>query len=174
MLAAAVRGYQDATIRYLFTIFPDARIQEPELRACIDIQDLAIFKQLADHARDKSEVIDREFDDRYTSLSMACLGEKPDIALFLLDQGADPNEGSPLRGIGGLLVNAIQEQVIRKLVEKGAVVEKRHVYSAVQGRRADVVKFLVERGTGLDLGTPLEEARKIGSEEIVALLEKGR
>jgi len=174
MLTAAIQGRQGATIKYLFTIFPDARIQEPELKACIETKDLVIFKLLADHAMDISEVIDREFDDRSTSLSIACLGEKPDIALFLLDNGADPNEGSPLQGIGGPLANAIEEQpvqLIQKLVEKGAVIEDRHLYAAVQKGRADVVKVLAQEG-GLDLKTSLEEAKKIGSKEIVALLEK--
>jgi len=175
MLTAAVEGRQGATIKYLFTIFPEAHIQEVELKASIHTKDLAIFKLLADHAKDRNEVIDREFDDRYTSLSLACLGEKPDIALFLLDKGADPNEGSPLLGIGGPLANAIQEQpvqLIKKLVEKGAVINNWQIYVAVQKKRADVVKFLVEKAKGLDLKIPLEEAKKIGSKEILALLEK--
>lgn len=179
MVEAAVRGHQKPVVEYLYTTFPSARIQGPELLAAIDTGNLQIFELLARQAQSRYDVVLREFEDRETALVKACRGKKPSIAFYLLDAGADPNyagAAGELGVFGSPLAVAVLEQdleLVEKLVQKGAVVEDWHVHCAVEQNRPHVVHFLANcREEGLDLQMHLEEASILGNKECVNVLER--
>lgn len=74
-------------------------------------------------------VIFKEFPDEDTSLIKACKGPNPDIAMFLLKEGADPNwtgykgEKGVVDGASGQAIKTQPLSLIRRLVKKGAAVE---------------------------------------------------
>lgn len=177
MVEAAVRGKQLATVQHLYATFPSARIYGPELVAAIEEGDLEVFKVLAAQAQSRYDVVHKEFADRETSLVKACKGTKPDVALWLLEQGADPNYNGASGELGemdGPLANAVMEQELRlieELVKRGAKVEDFHVQYAVEVKRPEVVGFLVN-GTEVvaDLELALMRSREEGSVEVEKVL----
>ncbi|KAH8603148.1 hypothetical protein B0O99DRAFT_680104 [Bisporella sp. PMI_857] len=151
MVEAAIRGRRCDTVEHIYKTFPRARLHGPELIAAIEVGDLDIFKLLHKQSHSKYDFILHEFPDQETTLTKTCRGSSPDLALYLLTHGADPNYSGTAGELGavyGPLANAVPENevtLVEQLIERGAVVEEVHLLLAVEKRRADVLKVLVSR-----------------------------
>jgi uncharacterized protein len=128
----------------------------------------------------------------FTAISFAIFGKHEDIALFLLNHGAnfelqDSDGGTIL--MGAIRLN--MKKLALELIEKGADVNKqvKNGYTAltiaVQFGNAEIVKLLMKHGAnshirildGKDKGlTPIDLAKALKNEEILRLLsnQKGK
>lgn len=145
--------------------------------AAVEVGDVDIFKLLHKQSHSKYDVVHRVFEDRETMLIKACRGKQPHIAMYLLEHGAEPNyfgAGGDYGALFGPLGNAIVENhpvLIEKLIEAGAHVENAHVLLAIEEKRVEVVRVLVNRGNGkVNLKRALSQAKKVDSEEVVKVL----
>lgn len=135
-----------------------------------------MFKQ----SHSKFDVVRREFEDQETTLIKACRGNEPHIAIFLLEHGADPNYSGAASGEFGALVgplsNAVvanQPVLIEKLIDAGAHVMDVHVLLAVDRKRPEVVKVLVNHGNeNVNLKSALKRAKKVDCDEVVHVLTR--
>ena len=149
MFEAAVREQHVPMITYLLNIFPTAKIRSNILVSGMSHRSIPIFSLLLSHDR---SILDLEFETGATILSSAVWGSDPGLALYLLEEGADPNLG----GFGPLstLCVAVRGQplvVIRRLVERGANLHKSFVLQCAAGTgRVDVVEYLLDAGAEVD------------------------
>ena len=170
MLVHAATSLQPSILTFLLHTFATARLTDRIIGRVVDAKSIPLFRALLAHHR---SVLDHEFENTSTPLSMACWGSDPDFALFLLAEGADPN-GPGFLALSTLGI-AIQKQpvtLIRRLVERGATVRGSEVFSqAVETGRVDVVRVLLESGVD---ETQIREALSVSErrqdEEMVHLL----
>lgn len=177
MIWTAVRYKQPETLALLLATYPEAHIQEAGLlKAAFAHPHLETFKLLHHHC--PSIVTFDDFPCHETALMEACRGGNPLIPNYLLDNGADPNEG----GIGfmGPLSYAVTlgqplEFIIR-LVNAGAHVLNFSVIDGIRQQRPDVVSFLLNRCwfecRMEGLRDALKEAHEMKNKETIALIEK--
>ena len=88
MLDAAAFNEQTNILAYLLDTFPSAHISDFLIGTCADRCNIPLFSLLLAHGR---SVLNHELEITATPLSMACWGSDPNFALFLLQEGADPN-----------------------------------------------------------------------------------
>jgi hypothetical protein len=106
------------------------------------------------------------------------LSQSPLLPGYLLDHGADPNNG----GLGGVgpLYWAVQYnqplEIMKKMVEVGGEVKSIIVASAVEKQDLELVKFFIDESWCEDRDCMLEwafkEARKTNKEELVTMIEQ--
>lgn len=104
----------------------------------------------------------------------ACRNGDPLLPTYLLDNGADANEGG-FPGRGPLFYAVAFEQplhVIVKMLERGAAVTNAVVSAAVGKQRYNVIELLLQRGGLKDLKGAIESAHKTGNKEIIALVQE--
>jgi len=136
-----------------------------------------MFKLLHKQSHSKYDVVHRVFEDRESMLVKACRGKQPHIALYLLEHGADPNycgAGGDYGALFGPLGNAIVDNhplLVEKLIDAGAEVEHVHVLLAVEEKRVEVVRVLINRGSEkINLKRALSRAKKVDCDEVVKVL----
>jgi Ankyrin repeat len=139
-------------VRQLVSTLPPGKKLSPGcIIACLEPRSIPCFDILL--AYDPS-IINYEFDTtENTPLTSACFGSDPEMALWLLERGADPNKGTFIGGCSNLWV-AIMGQplsLIRRLIECGADVQgdARALDHAVKEGRTDVVAALKDAGAGV-------------------------
>ena len=170
MLADAATSLQPSILTFLLHIFATAMLTDNIIGPVVDAKSIPLFRALLAH---NPSVLGHEFESTATPLSMACWGSDPDFALFLLAEGADPN-GPGFLALSTLGI-AIQKQpvtLIRRLVERGAVVQGTGVFSqAVELGRVDVVRVLLEsRVDETQIREALSVSERGQDEEMVHLL----
>ena len=172
MLVNAVTSLQPSILTFILHTFATAKLNDNIIGPVVDAKSITLFRALLAHDR---SVLDHEFDNTATPLSMACWGSDPDFALFLLAEGADPN-GPGFLALSTLGI-AIQKQpvsLIQRLVECGATVQGTGVFrQAVELGRVDVVRVLLESEVD---ETQIREALSISErrqdEEMVQVLRQ--
>ena len=172
MLVQAATSLQPSILTFLLHIFATARLTDRIIGQVVDAKSIPLFRALLAHNR---SVLDHEFENTSTPLSMACWGSDPDFALFLLAEGADPN-GPGFLALSTLGI-AIQKQpvtLVRRLVERGATVRGSEVFSqAVETGRVDVVRVLLESGVDeIQIREALSVSERRQDEEMIHLLEQ--
>ncbi len=133
-----------------------------------------------------SKLIDTPAADGFTPLSLACFFGHPEIAAYLVDQGANvnlaatnPMKVAPLHAA----VAARQPAIVRVLIQAGADVNQpqqngwRPLHAAAQNGDEESVKLLLEHGADRQARadnnqTPSDLAMLKGNAAIVALLER--
>lgn len=153
MLEAAVKNEHSSMITYLLTVFPTARINEPVLVASLTYRNIPIFNLPLTHDR---TIVNQKLHTGATPLSSAVWDSSPDLALFLLSEGADPNLGG--FGPPSTLCIAVREQpleVIQSLIDRGAKIHRSFaLQSTASAGRTDVVGCLLDAGADVnDIGS---------------------
>ena len=118
------------------------------MRLAVEHPDVPTFAVLLNHDRD---MLDANLGHDSTALSKACANKDPELALYLLREGADPNAGGWFR-LSTLQLALVQRQpveLIRALVDAGAdttdVVE-----SAMEEDGEAYAKVLSEAGVRIE------------------------
>ena len=132
-----------------------------------------------------SKVIDTHAGDGFTPLALACFFGHPEIAAYLVDQGANVNlaAANPMR-VAPLhaATAARQPAIVRMLIQAGADVNQpqqqgfRPLHAAAQNGDAESVKLLLEHGADRQARadnnqTAADLAMLKGDAATVALLE---
>jgi len=152
LIVAAVRHARSSTLALILKTYPTANLHRQDiLDAAVANPNLETFKLL--HAYSPS-IVNFEFDSRNTSVLMeSCRGGNPLLPNYLLDNGADPNEGG-FPGAGPLFY-AVQFsqplEVVKKMVDCGAMITKAVLSEAQRKVGTPPSDFLLGR-SGL-LGT---------------------
>ena len=173
LITAAVHHGQSPIVALIFKTYPTVDLNRQSiLEAAIAKPHLGTFKLL--HAQ-SSSIVDYEFDSLNTSLLMeACRGGNPLLPSYLLDNGADPNEGG-FPSAGPLCYAVRFEQplsIIVKKVNRGALVTNAVLTEAIRKQQAPILEFLLTRGGLKDRQGALKSAHETGDEEIIALVER--
>lgn len=147
LITAAVRNARSSILALLLKTYPTVNLHhESILDAALANPDLETFKLL--HAHSPS-IVNYGFDSLNTSLLMeSCRGGNPLLPNYLLDNGADPNEGG-FPGAGPLFYAVQFDQpveFVRKMVDRGAVVTKVVLKEANRKQGTPASAFLLERG----------------------------
>ncbi len=172
LITAAVGHGQSPIVALLLKTYPTVDLNRQSiLEAALAKPHLETFKLL--HAHSPS-IIDYGFDSQNTSLLMeTCRGGHPLLPNYLLDNGADPNEGG-FPGAGPLFYAVKFEQplsIIVKMVDRGALVTNAVLTEAIRKQRTTILEFLLKRGGLKDPQRALESAHETGNKEIISLIE---
>ena len=173
LIAAAVRHGHSSVVALLLKTYPSVNIKRQSiLDATLAKPHLETFKVL--HAHSPS-IVNYEFDALNTSLLMeACRGGNLLLPNFLLDNGANPNEGG-FPGAGPLFYAVRFEQpldIIMKMVDRGALITNAVLTEAIRKQRTTILRFLLKRGGLKDPLKALECAHETGDKEIISLIER--
>lgn len=149
LIAAAVRHGRSSILALLLKAYPTINLNRQSiLEAALANPDLETFKLLRAHS---PSIVNYEFDALNTSLLMeSCRGGNPLLPHYLLDNGADPNEGG-FPGGGPLFYGVRFDQpleVVVKMIDRGAVVTKAVLKEANRKQGTAVSGFLLRRGGG--------------------------
>lgn len=175
--AAIIQEYVPIVV-YLLSMHPEGNIGCDQIvRTIIDYPNIEILKFLQSHT---PSIVNFEFNPLQTFLTEACRGDwqygspASDKTLplihYLLDNGADPKEGS-WNGYGALY-SALG--TMNKMIHKGAVVGILVFDEAIRKQRLDSLQLFFEKATfSLPIEEMLEQARNSGSKEIMSLVKAG-
>jgi len=178
LICKTIEHKQAALLSFLLATYPTFDPKNGAvLSAAFRNPDLDIFQILHTHC---PSIVDCEDDDGIDSaLIMALkLSQSPLLPGYLLDHGADPNNG----GLGGVgpLYWAVQYsqplEVVKKMVEAGAEVKSIIVAAAVEKQDLELVKFFIDEWWCEDrdcmLEWALKEARKTNKEKLITMIEQ--
>jgi ankyrin repeat protein len=176
MLRAAICGSHPLPIlTHLLHTFPQTTIYDSTLEAALALSPpnrIPTFTALLTYS---PSILNRELEStRNTPLSSACWGDNPSLALFLLAQGADPNQGSFMR-LTALDIALLKQplSLIEALVRGGAQVDGGTLKNAVEFGRVDAVGILGKVVKGVERKGALEKAESEGMGEMVRALREG-
>ena len=172
LITAAVGHGQCSIVALILKTYPTVDLNRQSiLEAALSKPHLETFKLL--HAHSPS-IVNYEFDALNTSLLMeACRGGNPLLPNYLLDNGADPNEGG-FPGAGPLFYAVKFEQpleIIVKMVDRGATVTNAVVNEVIQKQRTATLEFLLKRSGLKDPQRALDCAHETGNKEIITLIQ---
>lgn len=172
MIFTAVKHKQSAIIELLLGTYPKLNMCNPSmLREAFANPDLKTFQLLHSHNPCISNL---EFPcSNSTALIESCEGGNPLIPNYLLDHGADVNDGG-LQGQGPLHAAVSQKQpvaLVKKMVDMGAIITGSTLLAAIQQQQVCSLELLLKRGTYNPSGSYLEQARDTKNEKIIALVE---
>ena len=147
LITVAVRHARSSILALLLKTNPTIDLHRQSiLDAALANPDLETFKLL--HAHSPS-IVNYEFDSLNTSLLMeSCRGGNPLLPNYLLDNGADPNEGG-FPGAGPLFYAVQFDQpmeVVKKMIDRGAVMTQAVLKEANRKQGSPASDFLLERG----------------------------
>ena len=173
MITSAVLHGQSSILALILKTYPAVKLNgQSILEAALSNPQLETFKLLHAHS---PTILNYEFDALNTSLLMeACRNGDPLLPTYLLDNGADTNEGG-FPGMGPLFYAVTFEQpldVIVKMLDCGAVVTNAVVNAAIGKQRYNAIVILLQRGGLKDLKGAIESAHKTGNEKIIALVQE--
>lgn len=172
LVTAAVDHGQSPIVALILKTYPTVDLnRQSVLEAALAKPHLETFKLL--HAHSPS-IVNYEFDSQNTSLLMeTCRSGHPLLPNYLLDNGADPNEGG-FPGAGPLFYAVKFEQpmgVIVKMVDRGALVTSAVLNEAIRKQRTAILEFLLKRGGLKNPERVLEYAHETGNKEIITLIQ---
>ncbi len=172
MLITAIARKQALIVAYLLERDPSIKATAITiLDTAFDHPDLETFKLLHAHS---PEIVNQEWQYIFTTLGEACACGDPALPAYLLDNGADPSQGGPPGGgpLYSALVGAQPLELIKRLVEHGAIVSFSVQYRAIDDQRLDVLQFILDRGPYDPWGNLLKKAHKSRNPEIIAMVKK--
>ena len=172
LITAAVGNGQSTIVALILKTYPNVALNRQSiLEAALAKPHLDTFKLL--HAHSPS-IVNYGFDSLNTSLLMeTCRSGDPLLPNYLLDNGADPNEGG-FPGAGPLFYAVKFEQplaIIVKMVDRGSSVTNAVVKEAIRKQRTAILEFLLNRGGLKDPQRALEWAHETGNKEIITLIQ---
>ena len=172
LVTAAVSHGHFPIVALILKTYPAVDLnRQSVLEAALVKPHLETFKLLHAHS---SHIVNYEFDSLNTSLLMeTCRSGHPLLPNYLLDNGADPNEGG-FPGAGPLFYAVKFEQplaVIVKMVDRGAVVTNAVLIEAVRKQRTTILEFLLKQAGLKDPQRALECAYETGNKEIITLIQ---
>lgn len=172
LVTAAVGHRQSAIVALILKTYPTVDLnRQCVLEAALAKPHQETFKLLHAHC---PSLVNYEFDSLNTSLLMeACRSGHPLLPNYLLDNGANPNEGG-FPGAGPLFYAVKFEQplgVIVKMVDRGALVTNAVLYEAIRKQRTTILALLLKRGALKDPQRALECAHETGNKGIITLIQ---
>ena len=170
MVEAAVSAQQPTILSYLLITFPTVKIDASIVSMAIEHASVPVFAELLAYDR---YVLHLQWNHGMTALAQACFASKTALALFLIDQGADVNEGVWLRlSTLELAVLAKQRSIelVRALIEHGAETDGLMERWTAEDR-VDDVSCLLEAGADTAVIATLLKKKEVRSNHsMVALL----
>jgi len=168
---------QPAAVDFLLSKNPELTLHE----ACA----VGAMDRVREIIRARGRLIDEHAGDGFTPLSLACYFGYPEIATYLVEQGAsinlaanNPMKVAPIHAA----VAVSQMPIVRMLVENGADVNARQqhgwtpLHAAAQNGDEEIVRLLLKKGA--DRGalsetkqSPMDLALMRGHGVVVSLLE---
>ena len=146
-LISAIQSQNYETVKILLDYGYDP--QNAILEACLHAKNLDILKLLLDRGASIKNWKDTNDSSYLTSpICIACEIENREVMQFLLDNGANINEGYSVK------YACIKENVeaLKFLIEKGASVHKgKPLVTAIDKRNLEMVKLLVEHGADVNM-----------------------
>ena len=172
LITAAVGHGQSPIVALILKTYPTVTLNRQSiLEAALAKPHLETFKLL--HAHSPS-IVDYGFDSLNTSLLMeACRSGDTLLPNYLLDNGADPNEGG-FPGAGPLFYAVKFEQpleIIVKMVDRGASVTNVVLKEAIRKQRTAILEFLLKQVGLRDPQRAFEWAHETGNKEIITLIQ---
>ena len=173
MFITAVAQKRHVILEFLLDSFSQWYARSPGvLRTAFENPDLSVFKLL--HSR-YPFIVNEAFDCSNSSALMeACAGGDPLIPHYLIDNGADVNEGG-FPGCGPLYAAVSQKQpldLVEKMVESGAEITGSTLLVAFRRQDPAILEFLLNRASGRNQSEYLGWAQKTNNPEIVAIAEQ--
>lgn len=173
MITTAVEQKQSAILEYLLSTYPKWNLCDPSLvRQAFANPNLKTFQVLHLHYPD---IINMEIrSSNSTVLWESCSGGNPLIPNYLLDHGADVNEGG-LPGQNPLFAAVSQMQpvtLVKKMVGLGAIITPNVMRAAIYHQQVSSLEFLLKVGPYYRMNSYLEQARETKNEEIIAVVER--
>ncbi|KAL8717363.1 MAG: hypothetical protein Q9225_005382 [Loekoesia sp. 1 TL-2023] len=175
MVLAAISHKRASIVNLLLDASPEQDFNGTRiLFAALENPDLDTFKAIHSH---NPNIVRYEYNqyqcDNPLVDACRCGGGDPSIPKFLLDHGADPNEGGLLKS--GAFYDAVYHGqplwIIQNMVERGAVISSLMTGLAIQLQRVDVVRYFLENSLFDTSDNLTELAREKGNEEIIRLVE---
>ena len=173
MLSLAVTSSSTSILAFLLQVFPTTRLTDNIIGPIVDAKSIPLFRILLSH---DPSVLNHEFETTTTPISMACWGSDPQFALFLLDEGADPNRGGFLAlSTIGIAIQQQPASLARRLVECGASIQGTGVLKQVVDLgRVDVARVLLDADPGQsEIREALAAAEQKDGEEMIQLMRQG-
>ncbi len=171
MVTAAVAYKQPAIVAFILATYRNFSLDRASvLEAVLTNPHLPTLEVLRSHT---PSIVNFEFQETHTTLLMeACRTDDPFLPLCLLGLGANPSE-CDFAGTGPLLhaVKFMQPfDVIKMMVEHGAVVTGPVLEAAIVRQSSDILKFLLDRAR---LDRPKEilaQAQDTGNKRIINMV----
>jgi len=172
MIFTAVERKHTGILELLLSTYPKWNMYNPiMLRQLFANPDLKTFQLLHSH---NPSIINMEFQSsKSTALMESCVGGNPLIPNYLLDHGADVNDGGfPGRGPLHAAVSQMQPvALVKKMVDLGAIITPTVLYAAIQQQQVCSLELLLKFGTYDPSKSYLKMARETKNEKITALVE---
>ncbi|MCJ1405201.1 hypothetical protein MMC11_008427 [Xylographa trunciseda] len=172
MLAAAVSAKQPAILSFLLATFPTIGIGEALVDLAIVHESVPVYEVMLAH--DPSLLNLRMHPHDMNPLTCACRTGHTEIALLLLEKGADPNTGFWFRDSTLRCALAARQpiELIRALIEHGAETESVLEY-AVKHDEMDDVRCLLDAGADTGIVEKLLKSKEVRkNKEMAALLKR--
>lgn len=172
MILTAVEQKQTAIIEILLSTYPQWNMCNPTLlRQAFANPDLKTFELLHSH---NPSISNMEFQSsNSTALMESCTGGNPLIPNYLLDHGADVNDGG-FPGQGPLYAAVCKRQpvtLVKKMVDLGAIITPAVLQAAIYQQQVSSLEFLLKVGSYDPTNLYVQVARETKNEQIIALME---
>lgn len=173
---AAVKSRNSSILKYLLQAYPETDVKrKPVLKAAFAHPDLKTFKVL--HIFDPS-IVTYEFELNLwaTAFLESCRFGDPTIPNYLLENGADPDEG----GFGGASVLYMlglgqPDKIFAKMIEKGVRIHQFTLHNTIKIERLGLLKLFTREADermSWNAKEALEVARETKNEKVIMYLEK--
>ena len=171
MLTAAVAHRHPAIIAFLLTTYRSVHLDRSSiLEAVLANPDQSTLEVL--HAHTPS-IVNFQFQDTHTTLLMeACRTDDPFLPLCLLRLGADPGE-CDFSGVGPIsyaLKFSQPFEVIKMMVDRGAIITHNALEEAIHRQSAELLMFLLDRARVDRPKDLLELAQGTADKRVAALV----
>lgn len=119
-------------------------------------------------------IVNEEFTRYSNALMEACVGGDPLIPNFLIDHGADVNEGGfPGRGpLYAAVTHRRPLELVKKMVQGGAWISGSTLDAAIHQRQHHALEFLIDRYQYGSQESFLPDARKTNDQIVIEIVEK--
>lgn len=172
LVIAALENKQHFVLEYLLKIYPELDVEHDAILLSAFVNpDLKCIEVLHTHC---PSIVNFEFQSHSSAIIEALRAPDTSIATYLLDNGADPNEGG-LGAMGPLFHAIIWDkplEIIQKMVECGAIVRPYLVIQAIEQQHPQIIKYLIYQCWMESPADVLKAARKTKNKEIVSMVEK--
>ncbi len=172
MISKAIEQKQSGILALLLQTYPQWDIRYMgNIGMAFSNQDLSMVKLIHSHY---PGIVNEEFTRYSNALMEACVGGDPLIPKFLIDHGADVNEGG-FPGRGPLYAAVTHHQpleLVKKMVQGGAWISGSTLDAAIHQRQHHDLEFLIDRYQYGSQESFLPDARKTNDQIVIEIVEK--